>query len=251
MKAKSRNTKSETATATAAAAVAAAVPTKTAPKTEKSAPKTWDANLGKMRDDAIGGVLTVCKALDGIEASAKSAALAMHRLYRIGHHTVAGWSNFADWFIAASDANGASVSTKTVYRTIAAGAALDAMGTAAAEECKIPMDALAANIGALRKEKKSPEAIGSILRTRSKNYNAARAAGKSSEAAMADAGIRTKKAPTDPGADLDAEAKAKKCADLAWVLSGQSTAEAVKMLHSAIDRLKALEAAAIRAAKGT
>lgn len=249
MKAKSRNAKSETATATAVAAVAAVAPKKDAPK--KDAPKTWDANLGKMRDDAVGGVLTVCRALDGIEASAKSAALAMHRLYRIGHHTVAGWSNFADWFIAASAANGASPNAKTVYRSIAAGAALDAMGTAAAEECRIPMDALAANIGALRKDKKSPEAIGSILRTRSKNYNAARAAGKSSDAAMQDAGIRVKKSPTDPGADLDAEAKAKKCADLAWVLSGQSTAEAVKMLHSAIDRLKSIESAAIRAAKGT
>jgi len=247
MKAKNRNTKSETATATAVAAVAAVVPT----KTEKTAPKSWDSNLGKMRDDAIGGVLTVCKALDGIEASAKSAAMAMHRLYRIGHHTVAGWSNFADWFIAASAANGAAPNAKTVYRSIAAGAALDAMGTAAAEECRIPMDALAANIGALRKDKKNPDAIGSILRTRSKNYNAARAAGKSSEAAMADAGIRTKKSPTDPSADLDAEGRAKKCADLAWSLSGQSTAEAVKILHSAIDRLKALEAAAIRAAKGT
>lgn len=212
--------------------------------------KSWNANLGEREALARTEVAIVCDAIDGIEASAKRAAEAMNGVYLGGHHKTAGYANFAEWFLLAAAAIGRTPSPASVYRAVNAGEALRLMEPEAAAACSVPMDTLASFIGGLRKEKKSPDAMASALRTASKKFTEAKSRGLTSEAAKAEAGLVKAKTSTDSASTLDAESKAKRIADAAYALSGQSYAEALKILAEASDRLRAQQAAAVKAARG-
>ena len=218
--------------------------------TEAKAPKAWNTGLGEREALARAEVAIVCDAIDGIEASAKKAAEAMNGVYLGKHHTTAGYGNFAEWFLLAAAAIGRTPSPASVYRAVNAGEALRLMEPAAAAECSVPMDTLASFIGSLRKEKKSPDAMASALRSASKKFTEAKKRGLTSEAAKSEAGLVKAKVGTDPAATLDAESKAKRVADAAYALSGSSYAEALKILADAADRLRAQQAAAVKVARG-
>ena len=238
-------TKSTVKNATAAATFAAAATA--APK--KSAPKCWDSSLTtETRANAMLAVAVVVGDIENAEASNKVAAQSMATLHARGFHTAAGMPNFADWFMLCAAHIGNVPSKATVYRLTAAGSILTAMGGEAAAECVIPMDGLATLAGNVKG--KPTDAKGSIARTASKKFNAARASGSTVVEAMEDAGIRKPKASTDSGESLDLAAKIARISIATFSLSGQSYAEAFQVLHGAIDRLKSLQAASIAAAKG-
>lgn len=234
------------ATAATAAALASAI---TPPKaTAKATAKTWDASLTtETRSNAMLAVAKVVGDIENAEASNKVAAQSMASLHARGFHTSAGMPNFADWFMLCAAHIGNPPSKATVYRLTAAGAILTAMGGEAAAECVIPMDGLATLAGNCKG--KPQDAKGSIARMASKKFNAARASGSTVVEALEDAGIRKPKGSTDSGESLDLTAKVSRISIATFSLAGQSYAEAFQILNGSIDRLKALQAASIAAAK--
>lgn len=245
MKAKNKNTvKNATAASTASMNFAAAA-TAAAPKSAKS----WDSSLTtETRSNALLAVASVVHDIESAEASNKIAAQSMASLHARGFHTAAGFTNFADWFLAASSAIGNPPSKATVYRLTAAGAILTAMGETAAAECVIPMDGLATLSGNLKG--KPQDAKGSAARMASKKFNESRKGGATVVEAMEDAGIRKPKGTTDTGESLDLEAKISRISIATFSLAGQSYAEAFQILQGATDRLKRLQATAIATVKG-
>jgi hypothetical protein len=215
----------------------------------KSAPKAWDSSLStETRANAMLAVAVVVGDIENAEASNKVAAQSMATLHARGFHTAASMPNFADWFMLCAAHIGNVPSKATVYRLTAAGAILTAMGGEAAAECVIPMDGLATLAGNVKG--KPQDAKGSIARQASKKFNASRASGSTVVEAMEDAGIRKPKTSADSGESLDLQAKIARISIATFSLSGQSYAEAFQILHGAIDRLKALQAASIATAKG-
>ena len=95
---------------------------------------------------------------------------------------------------------------------------------------------------------KPAEARGSIARVASKKFAEARENGSTVVEALQDSGIR--KAKESSADSLDIDGKIQRTATAAFTLAGGSYAEAFQVLHGAIDRLKALQAASIAAAKG-
>jgi hypothetical protein len=231
------------ATTEAIAAAVAAAPIE-APKAKTKA--AWDSKIGRKAD---GAVTRTVDAIDAVDKAGKAAALALSALYGKGFHTKAGWTNFAKWFVAASEALNRPVALSTVSRLRAAGEALDAMGETAAAACDIPTDILASAIGVVRKDTRDPIAIGSALRMKTKAFTEARANGATVRDSAKLAGLVKDEAPASAEA-LDGVGKAKRIVASLYTLSGKNWAEARRILQAAAEELDRQAAAALRVAAG-